>query len=100
MHHVEPNLGPRKPCQMQQLYKDRPSNASRKLVKIRIQRFGSYDDPNAIHRPEVFECFSWEKLEGGAFRFKMKGGTIYTIPGGDMDIAEMLSDGTSRSLIP
>jgi hypothetical protein len=64
------------------------------MKRIRVQRFGSFEDPNTAWEPQFFDCRSIEKLADGGYRLKLTNGAIQTIPVGDFDIEEILPDGT------
>jgi hypothetical protein len=64
---------------------------------IRIQQFGSFDDPNREHPPELIGCRSARLRQNGTYELTLANGSIRTV-GGDYDIAEIYPDGSSRPL--
>jgi hypothetical protein len=63
---------------------------------IRIQQFGP-DDPNEQWPPEILNCRSVQRLDGVRYRLVLTNGDVRTISG-DLDIEEILPDGTPRPL--
>jgi hypothetical protein len=62
-------------------------------MRIRVQCYGAYEDPNAESLPEVYDCRAITRLADGGYRLNLNNGRTYSF-GGDCDVEELLPDGT------
>jgi hypothetical protein len=68
------------------------------MKRIRVQRFGAFDDTNKKWPPQFFNCRDIEKLPDVGYRLKLTNGDTQTIAAGDFDIEEVWPDGTIRPI--
>jgi hypothetical protein len=67
-------------------------------VTIIIQRYGTYDNPNAVTEKKI-DCKSARNLGKAGYEFILADGSTIREPGGDgCDVAMLMPDGTLRAV--